>query len=63
MFVLIRCANSILESHNTGYAQKAVEIQLPVKPKKPIPPFFQFLQERRETVIKEHKINVKGNGF
>lgn len=60
---LIRCANSVLESHNTGYAQKAVEVQLPLKPKKPTPPFFQFLQERRNKVVKEHKVNMKGIGI
>lgn len=56
-----RCANSILESHNIGYAQKSVvnKLLLPLKPKKPIPPFFQYLKERRQEVIEKHNLNFK----
>ncbi|KAL4142655.1 hypothetical protein QTP88_005070 [Uroleucon formosanum] len=56
-----RCANSVLESHNIGYAQKSVinKLQLPLKPKKPSPPFFQYLKERRQEVIEKHNLNFK----
>jgi len=60
--ILIRCLNSVLESNNIGYAQKSMsnELQFPTKPKKPCPPFFQFLQEKRLEVVKKHNINTKG---
>nr|BAH71254.1 ACYPI008934 [Acyrthosiphon pisum] len=56
-----RCANSVLESHTIGYAQKSVvnKLQLPLKPKKPSPPFFQYLKERRQEVIEKHNLNFK----
>lgn len=63
---IIRCANSVLESSNTGYAQKAVvnKLELPPKPKKPSPPFFQFLQEKRPEVAEKYNLNSKGmNNF
>jgi len=61
----LRCANSVLESHNTGFAQKSVvnKLQLPLKPKKPSPPFFQYLKERRQEVIEKHNLNFKGKNF
>jgi len=54
-----------LESHNIGYAQKSVvnKLQLPLKPKKPSPPFFQYLKERRQEVIEKHNLNFKGKYF
>jgi len=54
-----------LESHNTGYAQKSVvnKLQLPLKPKKPSPPFFQYLQEKKQEVIEKHNLNFKGKYF
>lgn len=60
---MFRCANSILESSKTGFAQQAVEdrVELPLKPKKPNPPFFQFLQEKRSEVMKNKNLRVKGN--
>lgn len=60
--LLIRCANSVLESQNIGYAQKSGvdKLQLPSKPKKPSPPFFQFLQEKRPEVKEKHNLNSKG---
>lgn len=63
--LLIRCVNSVLESQSIGYAQKSVEnkLQLPQKPKKPNPPFFQFLQERRLEVAKNHNLKPKGINF
>lgn len=36
------------------------KLQLPPKPKKPIPPFFQFLQEKRPEVTEKHNLNSKG---
>lgn len=54
-----------MESHNIGYAQKSVvnKLQLPLKPKKPSPPFFQYLKERRQEVIEKHNLNFKGEHF
>lgn len=64
-FFFLRCTNSVLESHNIGYAQKSVvnKLQLPLKPKKPSPPFFQYLKERRQEVIEKHNLNFKGKYF
>lgn len=60
--MLIRCVNSVLESQSTGYAQKSVvnELQLPQKPKKPNPPFFQYLKEKRQEVVESHNLKPKG---
>lgn len=52
-----------MESYNTGYAKKAVlenTIQLPIKPKKPNPPFFVYLQEKRQEVTDKHNLSLKG---
>lgn len=59
---MIRCANSVLESQNIGYAQKAEAKtqKWPLKPKKPSPPFFQFLQEKRLEVTKKHGLKLPG---
>lgn len=62
VFIIIRCSNSVLDSHAIGYAKKTTidTLQLPPKPKKPIPPFFQFMQEKRSEVIEKHNLSVKG---
>lgn len=63
--LLIRCVNSGLESQGIGYAQKSVvnKLQLPQKPKKPNPPFFQYLKEKRQEVTKSHNLSPKGINF
>lgn len=45
-----------------GYAKKTAvnTLQFPPKPKKPVPPFFQFMQEKRLEVIGSHNLNIKG---
>lgn len=55
----------MLEFPKTGFAKQAEEekIQLPTKPKKPIPPFFQFLQEKRREVMEKKNINLRGIAF
>jgi len=57
-----RCANPVLESHNIGFAQKAVVHinEIPLKPKKPVPPFFQFLHEKRPELLEKHNLSSKG---
>lgn len=62
---IIRCANSVFEFHNTGVAQKVVgnQLEIPQKPKKPNPPFFQFLREKRPEVVEKHNLNAKGKNF
>lgn len=59
---MIRCANPVLDSQNIGYAQKAIvnTQDWPLKPKKPSPPFFQFLQEKRIEVAEKHDLKFKG---
>lgn len=56
-----RFANTVLESQITGYAQKSVvnTLQFPPKPKKPNPPFFQFLKEKRLEVAEKHNLKSK----
>jgi len=56
-----RFSNSILESQNNGFTQKAItSTDLPIKPKKPIPPFFKFLHEKRPELINKHTLSLKG---
>lgn len=61
----IRCANPVFEFHNTGVIQKEIrnQLELPLKPKKPNPPFFQFLQEKRAEVLEKHDLKYKGKHF
>ncbi|XP_025410455.1 transcription factor A, mitochondrial [Sipha flava] len=57
-----RCVNSVIESYNMGYAKKAVvenTLQLPKRPKKPNPPFFLYLQEKRQEVTEKHNLSLK----
>jgi len=56
-----RYANPVLESHNAGFSQQAVDntIEIPLKPKKPNPPFFKFLHEKRPELLEKHNLNVK----
>lgn len=66
MLYLIRCVNSVLESQNTGYAKKAVfenTVQLPLRPKKPNPPFFLYLQKKRPEVSEQHNLSLKGTQY
>ncbi|VVC29009.1 High mobility group box domain [Cinara cedri] len=53
-----RCSNSVLEIHIIGYAKKTV-FNLPLKPKRPTPPFFQFIHEKKSEVIGEHNLRTK----
>lgn len=57
----IRFANFHLEPL-TAYSQTSVDkkLQLPSKPKKPTPPFFQFLHEKKMEVIEKHNLTLKG---
>lgn len=62
---IIRCANSVFEFHSTGVAQKVMgsKLEFPQKPKKPNPPFFQFLQEKRPEISEKHNLNPKGKNL
>ncbi|XP_050434679.1 transcription factor A, mitochondrial [Adelges cooleyi] len=55
-----RSTNSVLDCSNAGYAHKTVEekLGLPPRPKKPSPPFFQFLHEKRPDMMKNKNMNL-----
>lgn len=53
-----------MESYNKGYAKKILvenTLQLPKRPKKPNPPFFLYLQEKRQEVTEKHNLSLKGS--
>ncbi|XP_050546342.1 transcription factor A, mitochondrial [Daktulosphaira vitifoliae] len=56
-----RCTNSFVIGSNAGYAQKSREgkLGLPLKPKKPNPPFFKFLQEKRINMMSNDNMKLK----